>query len=356
MNSTLVRFRAPLLTATSLATALTFSAAGAQSFPPQAPPCPTSTLTQSQGGLAPFPAHCTTPNCLVNFAGYQWWTSYQAPFYNGGLHTIFAPEHAFIAGDGKLHLKVNNDIDLGAGKVWSGAEAVLMFNADGSEANLGYGDYLVTLQLVSPAPNTPWNALDPNVAFGVFTYENPSTGNSNNPAREIDLAEISRWGWNHKNPPTCPISGQNGGFSNDILCKGDAQFALQLVPTAGNESVRRYDVETSSVITLVMKWHGGNAPVTFEKFAGNYTFANLPSAHSLDWNGPLNPPGENFMTTSPAALNAFIPAHTATSCERFHLNFWFGNFTAGQTPNPPPSAPQEAIVLNFQFKSSAPSH
>jgi hypothetical protein len=357
MNYALGQSRASLLTtATCLGMALAISAAEAQSFPPQGPPCPTSTLAPS--GLNPGGNinHCpNAPNCLVSFAGYQWWTAYQFPFFNGGLQTPFAPEHASIGADGKLHLKVNNDINLGAGAVWAGGEAVLMFNADGTEANLGYGDYLVQLELVSPAPNTPWNALDPNVAFGVFTYENPATGAATNPNREIDLAEISRWGWNHKNPATCPIRGTNGNFPNDVLCQGDVQFALQQVPQAGKESVRRYDIESSSIVTLVMRWHDGNAPVTFEKFAGAYTLSNLPTAHALPWDGPLNPPGTSFMTTSPANLNKFIPPHTATSCERFHLNFWMGNYSAGQNPNPPPSAPQEAIVLNFQFKPFAPA-
>ena len=142
----------------------------------------------------------------------------QFPFFNGGLHTPFAPEHAFIGGDGNLHLVANDDIDLGAGEVWSGAEAVLMFHRDGSEANLGYGNYLVTAKLVG----ANWNALDPNMALGVFTYENPGTGPILNPNREIDLAEISRWGWNHTG--ICPIGGFNGNFPNSYLCKGNASL------------------------------------------------------------------------------------------------------------------------------------
>jgi hypothetical protein len=37
--------------------------------------------------------------------------------------------------------------------------------------------------------------FDPKVALGMFTYERPATGSMDNPAREIDLAEITRWGW-----------------------------------------------------------------------------------------------------------------------------------------------------------------
>ena len=180
-----------LVLAAVVATTMAFVGARAQAFPPEDPPCPTSVLTKQQGGLAPpiVQAHCTTANCLVSFKGYQWWTSYQYDpahgfFYNGDLRSCFAPEHAFIGGDGNLHLVANNDINLGAGPVWSGAEAVLMFNGNGSEANLGYGDYLVTAKLVGHF----WADLDPNMAFGLFTYENPGTGPNSNPNREIDLA------------------------------------------------------------------------------------------------------------------------------------------------------------------------
>ena len=62
--------------------------------------------------LAPFglkppgPDHCPdTPNCIVNFKGYEWWTSFQyvgshyynSYYYNGGLKTSFAPEHVFTS-------------------------------------------------------------------------------------------------------------------------------------------------------------------------------------------------------------------------------------------------------------------
>ena len=338
-----------------LGTAVTFAGAQAQGFPPENPPCPTSVLAPSN--LNPVGKsnidHCpTTPNCLVNFKNYQWWTAYQFPFFNGGLHTPFAPEHAFIGGDGNLHLRANNDVDLGAGKVWSGAEAVLMFNQDGSEANLGYGDYLVTTRLV----NGTWDALDINMAHGLFTYENPATGDFPNTTREIDLAEISRWGWNHTG--TCPIGGNNGGFDNSYLCKGNAQFALQEIMNSDKNTgpfmVSRYNIGNNNLVTLVMRWHGGNQRVIFEKYTGAVTLGNLPSAPTYAWatDPAVNPTPPNFKTEIPSTVNSFIPAHTPTSCERFHINFWFGNYSAGQNPNPPPSSPQELIITNFQFSPS----
>ena len=122
-----------------------------------------------------------------------------------------------------------------------------MFDGGGNEANFGYGDYLVTVQ-----SSTPLNAIDPNVAVGMFTYERygeipqqrpftdiPTWGGDDNPNREIDLAEISRWGWNHVG--ACPFRGNNGQFPNNALCQGNAQFATQIF-TKSSKSVQRYDI------------------------------------------------------------------------------------------------------------------
>lgn len=167
------------------------------------PSCPTASLAPF-GGLAPVPSQCTPgTDCLVDFKGYRWWTSFQyypppSYFYNSGLRTPFAPKNAFLDGDG-LHLRISR-VDLGGGPVPAGGEAVLMFHAGGrTEANLGYGRYLVTAKVLT---SSSWATLDPNVAFGAFTYErfgNGSTGAPPNPNRELDLAEISRWGWD-QNP------------------------------------------------------------------------------------------------------------------------------------------------------------
>jgi hypothetical protein len=307
----------------------------------------------------------------VSFKRYQWWTAYQFPFFNGGLHTPFAPEHAFLGADGHLHLRAAADVNLGGGVVWSGAEAVLMFHDDGSEANLGHGNYLVTARLVGGT----WNALDPNMAFGVFTYERPATGPTPNTAREIDLAEISRWGWNHKTPVDCPFNGVSGDpknqFPNAVLCRGSAQFALQAIGQGDKNQaplmVDRYDIGDDHEVTLVMRWHQGKM-VTFEKYKGAHSFGDLPSAPDYAW--PMDypdtraPAPSDFKTIVPGTVEnikppptgksllgeEFIPAHTSTSCERFHINFWFGNYTAGMNPNPPPSGPQEVIITNFEFR------
>jgi hypothetical protein len=61
--------------------------------------------------------------------------------------------------------------------------------------------------------------MDPTVAFGAFTYERDGTGDTKNPNRELDLAEISRWG--RRDNAACRIDPQ-------ALCEGNSQFALQL--------------------------------------------------------------------------------------------------------------------------------
>jgi len=193
--------------------------------------------------------------------------------------------------------------------------------------------------------------------FGLFTYENPATGPKPNRPREIDLAEISRWGWNHTG--TCPFGPDsfNENFPNDILCKGDAQFALQEIMLANKEKaplmVDRYDIGSNNEVTLVMRWHKGQKEeVKFEKYNGTHSLNDLPAAPTNPWatDPDITPTPPIFTTTPPDKMNEFIPAHTPQSCERFHINFWFGNYSAGMIPNPPPSSPQEVIITNFQFQ------
>ncbi len=309
-----------------------------------ADPCPTTDPQNLNGslaplGLAPVPAQCDTAQCLVSFKGYKWWTSFQyygaaggffpngGYFYNGGLRTAFAPKNAYVDGSGNLHMLIAKR-DLGGGPTVAGAEVALMFNADSSEANLGYGDYLVTATVKSAAS---WGQLDPNAAFGVFTFERVGTGDTGpatNPHREIDLAELSRWGWNHAGQ--CPFKG-----NTQALCEGNAQFTLQPWESKP-QNLHRYTIGSgANTLTLVMKWHGANQPVTFDEYDGAFNFGNLPATASNTW-------------TTSDVQNQFVPA---TKCERFHLNFWMGNFTAGKEPNPPPSTlPQEVVVTDFQFR------
>jgi hypothetical protein len=296
------------------------------------PPCPTSTLAPS--GLAPD-SHCDGTGCLVKFNNYQWWTAFtfnkKEGYYNGGLGTTFAPEHVFVDPQGDLHLKMAKDWIQNNKTEWAGAEAVLMFRADGKQANLGYGDYLVGAEIVKPQ-NETFATYDPNVALGMFTFERPAKGSPLNPAREIDLAEISRWGWNHKTPAACPFTGTIGFFDNMTLCRGNAQFALQDY-TQHSGMVKRYEIsELTNKITLVMRWRKGQ--VTFETYNGFYKLGNLPTKGKFAW-------------TTPPALSNYVPT---PGCQRFHINLWLGNYSSTPHAGPTDGKEVEVVIRNFEFQ------
>jgi hypothetical protein len=237
-----------------------------------------------------------------------------------------------------------------------------------------------------------WNALDPNVAVGMFTYERygpppagaancsgncppwPSFGGTDNPYRELDLAEISRWGWD-QTTGNCPYSGQSGQFYRQILCKGNAQFAIQDF-TKSKIGVQRYDIGSYTAITLVMQWRPG--VVTYLKYdTDNIHLSNLPSAPAATWTKdsqvPNNVPVPNnpsFKITTPLELALFIPNPiTVTpnpprtpapfrSCARFHLNIWLGNFpqqSGGSNPGPTSGLRQDAVITNFEYKPLIPT-
>jgi len=313
--------------------------------PQDEPPCPNSLLAPV--GLAPD-NHCDGTGCLVNFNNYKWWTAFtfnnggetEEGYYNGGLRTTFAPEHVFVDRQGDLHLRMAKDWN--DNTEWAGAEAVLMFRADGTQANLGYGDYLVTAEIVKPK-NKNFATFDENVALGMFTFERPKTASPNNPFSEIDLAEISRWGWDHEAPAACPFTGTADFFDNMTLCKGDAQFALQVFSQAPG-MVTRYEIGHTNKITLVMRWREGQ--VTFEKYNGIHKLDNLPTQDKVAW-------------TTPPALRDFVPT---PGCARFHINLWLGNFwdksttpwthLDGFAPHAGPTDGQEVevVIRNFEFQ------
>jgi hypothetical protein len=287
--------------------------------------CPKPNLTSAPLGGK----FCNPSSCLVDFAGYKWWTQYHFDpnngwFYNGGLQTIFAPQNVSVDAEG-LHLKITRQ-DLGDNKIkWTGTEAVAVQNSDGTQANLGFGTYLVSMRVKS-APS--WSQLDPHTALGLFTFQKDKTGDENNPYREIDLAEVSRWG----DPCTA---------SPSWLCEGNAQFAIQKwnIPGPGDpRNVKRYTIaDNVPEITLVMKWTAAQQPVTFKQYNGRFTLETLP-------------PNPDNMFTTAEAQNRFIPD---SDCQRFHMNFWMGNFgraVNALNPGPKNGQPQDVVITNFQYQ------
>ncbi len=291
--------------------------------------CPKPNLTPKGGKGQPDPASfCNTSNCLVDFAGYKWWTLYQfnlkTGFYNGGLNTLFAPQNVSVDSEG-LHLKITEQ-NFGGIK-WTGSEVALVQNSDGTQANLGFGTYLVSMKIKND--ESSWSQLDPNVALGLFTYQKDKSNDENNPYRELDLAEISRWG----NPQGTPF--EECKLSPKYLCEGNAQFALQLWDHSPL-NVHRYTIaDNVQEITLVMEWTAANQPATFKQYNGRFTLETLP-------------PNPDNVFTSPETQTRFIPD---SDCQRFHMNFWMGNYAETKDGlNPGPKKPQEAVITNFQYQ------
>jgi hypothetical protein len=305
------------------------------------PSCSTGKLAPD--GLDPLPGNgqCKPgSDCLLDFKGYKWWTSFnfrgegfENPdgYWNDALHTPFSPKNAFVDAAG-LHLRIQKQ-DLGApeGAQPAGAEVVVMFKKDGSQANLGYGKYLVT---ATTKTASTWDDLDLNAAFGAFTFERfgfgAGGGTVNNPNREIDLAEISRWGW-PAGDPLCPKTADP-----PQLCRHNAQFALQNWWENKTLNVHRYPIAAAAkTVTLVMIWPGAGKAVTFKQYnRGGITLKTLPAKADNEW-------------TSTKAQNIFVPG---TNCERFHLNLWLGNYRGNPRVHPPPKTmPYEVVVTNFEF-------
>jgi len=306
--------------------------------------------------LQPGPQACANQNCLLDFAGYKWWTYNQyypnppcaatmgckpvtkadpkpaCPCSSGywNNNNTWSPTNPTVDQDG-LHLfvKLNTNGPDQGGLKWMASEVVLLQNGNGTPATLGYGTYLVTARVNPDIVESSWSDLDPNVAFGAFIYEKEQTGTTANPAREIDLAEISRWGQ--------PAEQADCSLSLSELCKGNAQFTLQKYDALPRwKNINRYTIAPGvNEVTLVMQWNGPKQHVCFKQYNGSFTIEpkTLPDTAAYKWE-------------TDDAQNPFIPA---SGCQRFVLNFWMGKWTDGGK-NPPPSSPQEVVVTNFQYK------
>ena len=297
-----------------------------------------------QGDTIPFQGYdptgaCGGNNCIFAFAGYKWWTNYnyvgpsRGYFWDNDRRQVWSPRNAYVDNQGLLHLWVRRD-NLGGGNQWASSEAVLIRNLNDSPAPLGYGTYLVSARIESP---TSWDQLDRNVAFGAFTYQF-AEDNIDNPHRELDLAEISRWGYN-------PPNNQCSELLSPVLCEGNAQFTLQDWQGPGN--IHRYSLGAVQEITLVMEWVGAGQHVTFKQYNGRYdSLSDLESA---------NPePAEKWETSD--AQNKYIPAE---GCQFFHLNLWMGNYIGREAvgdsrSHPPPSSDQHVVVTGFDYRPLSP--
>lgn len=255
---------------------------------------------------------CTTPNCLLQFDNYWWWTNYPFNISNTGYwfnNQQWDPRCAFVDSEG-LHLQMKQTQLPGGPMQWSSVELVLWGKADhpnGKDAPPrfypGFGKYLVAAKTKGD-----FNQLANNCCFGAFTYRFDEDGSQTNKHHELDMIEVSRWG--NTGDPT------------------NAQFTLQPWEPQGN--VHRITLADKGEITLVMEWPKAGSPVTFKVYYGIYDFSTLPPGKAaIEW------------TTSPAQ-NKFIPTD---ACQTVHFNLW---------RQPPevvtPNGNQEVIIKKFRFQ------
>lgn len=270
---------------------------------------------------------CGNEECTIPFAGYQWWTNYQYrpdPYWFYNIGQAWSPRGPWVDSEG-LHLRVMKD-NLGGGDSWCASEVVLVYQGETGQtlANVDYGTYLVAAKIKTA---NSFAELDRNVAFGLFTYDPSETGGPYNKARELDLAEISKWGA----PPDKNVIDKR-------LLIGNAQFTLQDWQKLDN--LHRYTIPAGvKEVTLVMYWPGPKKPVTFKQYNGIYkTIESLPSTPANSW-------------TTSAQQNDYIPDD---GCQRFHMNLWMGNYgevdNKGTHPGPSNGQAQEVVVTNFVYK------
>lgn len=263
----------------------------------------------------PMPAGslCNTPNCLVEFDGYWWWTNY--PFNISGSGYWFNNQQwdpRLVNVDSKgLHLRMQQTMIPGAPQQqWSSTEVLLWGKSDqpnGAEPPKrfypGYGTYLV-----AASTNGSFNTLANNCCFGAFIYRFDTDGSQKNAHHELDLVEISRWG--------------------NLADANNAQFTLQPWD-AMNGNVHRIALADEGKVTLVMNWPGPKTPVTFSVYYGIYTLATLPAMPDITW------------TTVPEQ-NIFIPDD---ACQTVHLNLW-----REPADRVYPNGNQEVVIEKFEYK------
>jgi hypothetical protein len=157
----------------------------------------------------------------LQFSGYNW-VQRDSPYLGGPASNCFTPEHAFVDGQGRLHLTLASSSC--GGEVWLAR-------------SLGYGEYRI--HTIGRIDN-----LDPQAVFGLFTWD-PDAKPSQ---REMDI-ELSRW-----------------GVAGDPL---NAQFVVQPFGVSGHRD--RFPItltDGASELTFLMLWQPGK--VTFSVYHGHH--------------------------------------------------------------------------------------
>ena len=248
--------------------------------------------------------YCSNPNCILEWKGFGWWTNFHANArgYFFESNQAYDPRNVTVDSQGRLKLEIKQT-DLGGGMGWSAAEAVLV-SKDQQPINIGYGQYLVTIEVPSAVQNV--QNIDPATVFGAFTYyrkqeagkDVPARNNENNLA-ELDMVELSKWGWNGEGQ--CPFTGAMRTFG----CSGHAQLGSQ--PWEQPNNLVRFSIpEATGMLTFYMDWQKDK--VQYKVFKGD-----------IDVNEASTKEGDIYNWSLPN--KAFIPSADA-GCIRFHLNFY----------------------------------
>jgi hypothetical protein len=228
---------------------------------------------------------------IINFAGYQWGVK-ESPGGAGPGSNAFSnlPQDIKVDNQG-LHLTVNKHDNR-----WWATEAI-------NTRPLGYGTYVVQT-------NSRVEQLDPDVAFGAFTWDSfgdDSAGPSAN--RELDF-EDARF-----------------GFAGDPT---SSQFVVQPFNVSGH--LQRYKVDTSAdpALTRIMIWTP--AGIRFLAVRGHHTATDFTQADILaefSYTGSIPDPGR----------------------AEFRFNLWPSNVIVGNgtTPQPASLQAQEILVTGFFF-------
>lgn len=268
--------------------------------------------------------------CVIKWKGLGWWTAFHTRddgFFEAGQ--AYGPQNVTVK-DNKLELKVVKR-DLGGGTTWTAAEAVLVSGLDDQPINIGYGDYLFTVE--NPEP---FGQLDRALVFGAFTYLRDDDGSSN-PHKELDMVEISQWGYTGQG--ACPWGKSD--FMSNFACHGSFQMGSQ--PWEQDGALQRFplkagdpDILDQTKVTYYMSWNAGS-PVKYKTFRG-----------AVDMRTAQSQPGD--IANYEMKQLDFVPKPDA--CVRFHFNFYLAINSKGRNNiNLEPQKAETVIyITNFEYQ------
>ncbi|HLN00825.1 MAG TPA: hypothetical protein VK335_16165 [Bryobacteraceae bacterium] len=214
----------------------------------------------------------------IEFSGYTWVVeSSRGKVGPGPNYFSDGTNNVWVDDQGRLHLRMTLEAD-----GWHCAEVLLT-------QSLGYGTYRFYL-------NSPVDDLDPNVVFGIYTYDNNPADNH----RELDI-EFSRW--------AKPFSM-------------DSQYVVQ--PGRIAQNVVRFDMpQNLPQSTHSFRWENGTA-----------TFLSIPGFYDPQASNP----GPTIMQ------HTFTSGVPVPGAETVRFNLWLYKGV------PPASdAPVEVVIGKFEF-------